>query len=149
MDKSYIDTCIQQVMIQLCYIVTQIQRYAGIQLHAFPMLNICGCVAQYIVDMINACNTVCFGCYSVFRFDSSTKHVAYANTYEGTHSNSALHLSSIIQTLNSLADAELYNLTSTPMLGKVQNAQWYLCRQLNGHATHISFSLSALIKKHP
>ena len=62
------------------------------------MLNICDCVAQYIVDMINACNTVCCGCYS----------------------NSALHLSSIIQTLNSLADAELYNLTSTPMPGKVQ-----------------------------
>ena len=50
-------------------------------------------------------NMVCFGCYSVFRFDSSTKHVAYANTYGGTHSNSALHLSSIIQTLNTLADA--------------------------------------------
>ena len=51
---------------------------------------------------------VCFGCYSVFKFDSSAKH-GYTSMYISL-TLSVLHSFSIIHILNlfSLANTELY-----------------------------------------
>ena len=74
-----------------------------------------------------AFSTVCFGCYSVFKFDSSAKH-AYTSMYISltlTHSIvSYIHLVLHILNLFSLANTELYSLTSDALPGKMLKPQW-------------------------